>query len=883
MIYRFTLQYTPTDGEAGTPRDCFPSYSNDLAISIERESNQWYYKRKLDGNLTFLRTDYNFIMGCPFDGTFTLTIYESHDNGAHFTPYFEGSFSRANLSIDEDNRSATISSFIEGVYNAIENGKNEEFDLMKIIPDSELKTVHGQVNPALALVDYRGINLEASDLFCGTALTSGGYKENLPPPEFDEYRIVADTNQWRTSGVLAEAEITKSNGTKVKCGGILTYPAGHYVNNDYGIDCIYMTIGGTLVDIDGNQYPIGVYDIQPWVQTQILVGLTFTFSCPILGIDDPSISINIPSDFSSPIYFSPLSLSLISGGNIRKIDCIIHYIRTALLTGFYDRSYQYTNCLNVGDMYKGMNAFEGSGLQLYVSSRTVDQPNGHRIVPGSDEMGNNPVYFAPPDEVNYYIPLAEYEWYHCSFWYKILPSVSNGLLDPSKVYTFERAKCYSIGTCIRYLLKRITNDKVVFSEDANSSHFLYESTNPVTGKFNYTYLVTQKSNMMKASGNAARCIVRLNWFLELLRNAFNCYYWLEPYTDGKHLFRVEHVEYFRKGGRYSGDLDHSIDLTSLFPLRNFSRNNRLVKRLSDKINRYDYDLQGMAEKYTFSWQGDGGSDDFKGNPMFFKAGWIETGTSENHQVDNIFTDLAWLLLNAGTDTASSKNHDGLFLFAGYHSAYSGQWIPGNPPLAQYLVLAQNQPMSQSIIINVTIPENYQIYLESYGGTIATFTGDGSAQDIPVNSNLPDLRLNFGSNYQSVTINNIIANDQSSSVFQIASAPNLLHPGNLQNGPLAWPWLQNDFLHYDIPALKWSFDSDDIDSASFLNTGTIKMVQKQEVSIIPILNKSIEDAIMGITGIRTAIEGGKTGIITNAKVNLSSRNAELTVVFNPIPQ
>ena len=37
--------------------------------------------------------------------------------------------------------------------------------------------------------------------------------------------------------------------------------------------------------------------------------------------------------------------------------------------------------------------------------------------------------------------------------------------------------------------------------------------------------------------------------------------------------------------------------------------------------------------------------------------------------------------------------------------------------------------------------------------------------------------------------------------------------------------------------------------------------------------------MNIIGIRTGIG---TGIITSATINLSSRNAELTIVYDPIP-
>ena len=98
-------------------------------------------------------------------------------------------------------------------------------------------------------------------------------------------------------------------------------------------------------------------------------------------------------------------------------------------------------------------------------------------------------------------------------------------------------------------------------------------------------------------------------------------------------------------------------------------------------------------------------------------------------------------------------------------------------------------------------------------------------------------------------------------------------------------MQNEHLHYDIPANKWCYKHDnlqDITTEDWEADGTVKMIQKQTVKPVPITNKDTEDIIMDITGIHTSIEGGKTGIITNAKINLSSRNAELTIVYDPIP-
>ena len=441
-----------------------------------------------------------------------------------------------------------------------------------------------------------------------------------------------------------------------------------------------------------------------------------------------------------------------------------------------------------------------------------------------------------------------------------------------------------------HLLKRITNDKVVFSESTDYSQFLYSNPNPVEGHEPFQWLVTQKSNVMRPAAGASRCIVRLDWFLELLRNAFNCYYWLEPLPLGRYSFRVEHVEYFRHGGRYEGDLSHAIDLTSLMPRKNFFRNNAPVKCLADQTNHYSYDLKDLSEKYTFSWQGEGGSDDFKGNPMFFRAGWIEKASSEDHQVDNIFTDLNWLLLNAGTSTASSKNYEGLFLFATYRPIAANHTENANLTARMFRLAYESRNVYVAIDLWLTAPQGTEINLVLRWNTpqpgssiVQTYIATGDKQCISVVYEYAfivphSLALDFGPDYAQVTVHRIHA--RTGNVYCVANTPNLLHPSTyLQNAPLAWPTLQNEYLHYDIPAQRWSFDTDDLSTAQFLTSGTVKMAKRQEVKILPIPDYATEQQIMNIIGIRTGIG---TGIITSATINLASRNAELTIIYDPIP-
>ena len=557
----------------------------------------------------------------------------------------------------------------------------------------------------------------------------------------------------------------------------------------------------------------------------------------------------------------------------------IHYIRATLLT--YSDQGREKNILDTGPYYQGMSAFNGSGLSIYTSTATTEQDNGHRLVPGSDENGGIPRYFAPPDDNHNYIPLAEDNWNYASFWYLITPSVQNGLLDPSLVGTFTWGRCWTIGCCIKYLLNRISKGQVLFDEDTFYSRFLYDTVNPVQGHEPFDYLVTQKSNIMRGTAeSAARCPVTLDWFLELLRNAFNCYYWFEKTNTGRYYFHIEHVKYFRRGGQYVGDLPHQLDLTAIKPYRNFRRNLQPVKRLSDGTNKYSYNLDNLAERFNFKWQGEGGSDDFKGYPMLFRAGWVTEGLSENHEVDNIFADLQWLMLNAGTDTASAKNYEGLFLFSAYRAAtLDSAWAENSAPIDRVLVLSEGQHLLAFCHIWLTAPRGYQFTLHK-DYDITTYTGTGQQQLISIAvddmfiGGFHSLFINFGTDYANITIHRIHATD--GNTYLVPNLPNLLRSGYIHNGALAWPHLQNEYLHYDIPAQRWSYNSDDPLTATFRRTGTVKMCKKQTVGIVPALLADISTN----QGIKTGLG---TGIIDSAKINLLSRNAELTILYDPAPQ
>lgn len=895
MKYKFILSYQATDSEEVLTNTCHPVYGDDLSVSIDRENGEWYYKRKLDGKITFERSDYNWIMAQPFDGTFTLTINETHDGGATWHPYFDGTFSRANLEIDEDNRAASLSSFIEGVYNAIENGKDEDYDLMKLIPDGDAKEVQGQVPMALALVDEcSAITKPAkSDVFLSTPFVAGGYKKDIPSVWEIDKNMSINAN-GRLQAIVAEAKLETNNPSSSFNGnyaGIVTYDTlrqhGSPTMPDF--DFYKTSLVGTLYNNNRNTIVLSLgtdgtgSTLTAYIQFQLPNNTTRVF--------------DIGPMYRENTYYSPISISLNPTQYAEtKLTVRFHYIYSSFL--LQSANGVNANILSTGPYYQGIKPYNDRYLNIVPSTRTVDMPNGHRLLPGTGEQGTTPQYYAQPDDEHEYIPLSESNWDFASMWYTYTPP----LLDDDEIGSFRWTRCWELGTVLRHLLNRISGGKVIFVEDTTSSQFLYSTVNPVNGHEQFDYLITQKSNVMNPGNtdtakSAAQCIVRLNWFLKFLRNALNCYYWLEKQNDGRYLFRVEHVEYCRRGGQYYPDLSALINLPAIKPFRNFrNQQGQLAKTYADQTNRYKYELENMVEKYTFAWQGDGGSDAFKGNPMLFKAGWVEPSSSEDHQVDNIFVDLNWLMLNAGTDTESGKNYSGVFMFSGYN-AWSGQWKENWYPNERTLTLASGSINVNRVnaVLCATIPEGQTISLKLGSIVAETYTGTGSPQIIIINTTSPQaISLDFGENFTDIIIHRIHSN-LSAPLYRVPNTPDLLSATPaipllqkyLQNGPLAWPWLQNEHLHYDIPANKWTYKHETVQEADTANdwedTGTVKMVQKQEIATFPMPEKTTEDSIMSITGIRTNIEGGKTGIITNAKVNLSSRNAKLTIVYDPVPQ
>ena len=208
------------------------------------------------------------------------------------------------------------------------------------------------------------------------------------------------------------------------------------------------------------------------------------------------------------------------------------------------------------------------------------------------------------------------------------------------------------------------------------------------------------------------------------------------------------------------------------------------------------------------------------------------------------------------------------------------------------VLSNLQPVSSAdgvaqlsdVQVWMTVPEGETVtlrYRPAPGGgwRDIVYDGTGKPMCIALDNVLSyeGIYLRYGINAMLHRIHGLAGN-----LFMIPNTRNLLRMDDddayLQNGPLSWPWLQCEYLHYDVPAAKWSYDSDDTETATWNSDGTIKMVRRQEVGVLPMPMRDDEDKRAVKGGLKTANGEWAVGLVETITVNLGSRNAKLTVRY-----
>lgn len=586
--------------DSGEKTPAYPIYKDDLALDIERETNQQFYRRKLSGKLIFIGPEYDKIVNAAFETEFNVYLEISWDFGKTFSPYYHGKFMMTDCTVNKDNKTVSVQPEVVDEYGDILAGMDKEFNLIELKP--AIDRIKITKRPLIQMY-------VPGDSIISCFLSGMYWEQDVVTPITDKNQLV-NKYFFSLNSICKEITITP-NGTPSDCGGV-------YSGRMTKVQRYYYK--GRMTKKGDSRYYIDVRQIVD--DSGIPAGAaTYTLYRKSDGVKlfyDENVG---ESDFTMD------GLPPNSSGDVRASVATYNvFARYLLDVQILDG--KVTKALPADDIVDDNRNYKraiGYGINVvYLSQDFSDEPT---------EWGraDNGKYFRPPIDITgtVYFPLAQSTWRTTSLWFAF-SYIDEALEQKGRaIYTLKDA--FPLSSVISVLLGKVAPG-ITHDGTEEYSQFLY-GTNPLT-QTNTRLYITQKTNIINGEYKepAQNAPITLSDVLNMLKNVYKCYWFIE---DGK--LKVEHINYFRNGGSYATSPKIGYDLTQLVNIRN-------GKPMSFATSEYSYDKSDMPERYEVSWM-DEVTLPFRGMPIEVVSKYVQAGKIEDVTISNFTSDIDYMLLN----------------------------------------------------------------------------------------------------------------------------------------------------------------------------------------------------------------------------------------------
>ena len=493
----------------------------------------------------------------------------------------------------------------------------------------------------------------------------------------------------------------------------------------------------------------------------------------------------------------------------------------------------------------------------------TDNRNYHKVAPYNrsgiihlgDGLSSEPTQWGLYQPGKYYVqptvypnpelyPISRQVWGRMSYWFSFYRFDEADEIAGRKSFVLKN--CYTLSSVISVLLNKIAPN-ITHDATVDYSAFLY-GANPITG-INQTLLITPKSNVISAGYDqpAQKATITLKNVTDMLRDCFRCYWFI----DAQNRFRVEHIQYFRNGGSYSGSPVVGIDLTTQKVPRN-------GKEWAFARNQYKFDKPEMVARYQFGWMDDV-TQLFEGFPIDIISKYVNPDNIEQIDISKFTSDIDYILLNPG-----EISKDGFVLMAGVPKLYQEQAAAQvGTQFNCYIYGNFEQGETVKIFISPNgIFSNNELVLYVNSRTITLHTGVTNNVVLPESANY----LRFVRAGASISQNGTVTINVYRNAEQILPYYNFVIDNQdhyLQNAYVAFCILQQ-YYAYDMPALRY-----EINGAQMYAQG-IKKLKNQSLKFPALMDPDVLQLVKTNLG---------NGMIQKLSVNLSSRNANVTLKYD----
>lgn len=831
-IYKFEL----TAGN--TTQRAFPIYNGDLSKDFEKESGQEFFRAKLSGKLTFQRDDYTFIVSKAFDTQFTLEIFISYNAGQSWASYWRGTFWKTDCDFDDDAKYVVVRPTVLDQYNDVLAGMDKEYNLIELAP--EIVPVKADKRPMIQIY-------VPGQSVIGCFL-SGMWWEQEAEPESDETKLVNDFH-FSLNKVMTIADVSGSmtpqlpaTFSKVFSGGQRFNPRAQgtqeFTASGYKLVYGYGAGGG------GQRYSWTI------VRTSDNISM---WSLAVPNQTPPSLPVQIT--------LTPVSGSGASGN-------VTLFVRDLPVYGRYVCDTPKINTLSThpipaNDIVENNRNYHyvigyNSPDTIMFSTRLVSTPTQWGLYqPGQ-------YYFNPADNtllgLGEAFPIARNAWGLVSIWFAF--SFVDWISESAARQQFTIRHAYPLSSVISVLLAKIA-PSITHAGTTDYSQFLY-GTNLID--ITQTLFITPKSNLVTAGYDepAQKAPITLKNVTDMLRDCFRCYWFI----DEQNRFRIEHIQYFRNGGSYSGSPVVGIDLTT----QKFTRNG---KAWAFARNQYKFDKPEMAARYQFGWMDDV-TQLFEGFPIDIISKYVNQDNIEQIDISRFTSDIDYILLNP-----SAVSKDGFVLLGASlpNISYKYDIFSNAGGFINQFGIAQSLsswnytdflPVEAGQIITAKLSPGDSGYIAFYSSNNeGSFISSWQANSGAVGTKVAPDGVNY---FRACTANqndpNYIANvwiTIESTIYKLPYYNFRINESDhyLQNAYVAFCILQQ-YYAFDMPAYQYKINDEQMYASG------IKKLKSQTLRFPVLSDPDLTRLVKTNLG---------NGMIEKLSINLSSRNANATLKYD----
>ena len=592
-----------------TQEDVHPVFGDDIKINISREENQIFKREKIEGTFKFVGNEFDLIYQCSIFTKFTLEIYRED--------VYVGSadFIRTDCEFNLDDKICSVKLTTKDIYEKILNGYENKYNLVKLAPQRESVTM---TKRAVLQFYVRGENVV-------TNVVGGVHYEQSCKEVYNASDL---KDIYHFGGYLPLSYIDINN--------LIDATAPLDIYGRYFIDT--STVGGSAIIYRNERNSNCRIQL-----TDLVTGCVLTLIDSTSNTTLASVSIPSTQSGSQDITFVKAGSS---GGNYASgtFNSDGDLYCRVLLPKSFDNTYQRSMDSDITDY---------DSNYPYVSSVAVDRfaPKMKMVVNKSNtptEWGidSNGAYFLYPTlnadqqkKGSSPIPIGQSHWERMSSWLLSDDDV-NDLVDDFDD-TFVLKDSYPIWSAIAVLLNEI-DDTITFEGTQDYSMFLYLSG---TNLHIYSYdfpshrnalHITPISNIKKTfyEQAAQKGEISLKQILDMLRNVYNCYWFIDP----NNRLRIEHIVYFKNGNSY--DVENptpSIDVT-------IKKSLPTGESWGFAQNKVEYETDKCPARYEFKW-GDKCTYPFVGEPIDVKDIYLDASRKESVGIENFLADIDYIVSN----------------------------------------------------------------------------------------------------------------------------------------------------------------------------------------------------------------------------------------------